>query len=39
MSKRAFAKYVDNVHDSRDISGTSRFISGGIGGITSQLGE
>lgn len=36
-SKRAFAKYVDNVSDSRDISGTSRFISGGIGGITSQL--
>lgn len=36
-SKRAFAKYVDHVHDSRDISGTSRFISGGIGGITSQL--
>ncbi|KDN48537.1 hypothetical protein K437DRAFT_255514 [Tilletiaria anomala UBC 951] len=36
-SKRAFAKYVDGVHDSRDISGTSRFISGGIGGITSQL--
>ncbi|CAD6983561.1 unnamed protein product [Tilletia controversa] len=37
MSKRAFAKYVDGVSDSRDISGTSRFISGGIGGITSQL--
>ncbi|CAO1632809.1 unnamed protein product [Parajaminaea phylloscopi] len=37
MSKRAFAKYVDHVSDSRDISGTSRFISGGIGGITSQL--
>lgn len=36
-SKRAFAKYVDHVQDSRDISGTSRFISGGIGGITSQL--
>lgn len=36
-SKRAFAKYVDNVSDSRDISGTSRFLSGGIGGITSQL--
>ena len=39
MSKRAFAKYVDGVHDSRDISGVSRFVSGGIGGITSQLGE
>ncbi|PWN20581.1 mitochondrial carrier [Microstroma glucosiphilum] len=37
MSKRAFAKYVDGVSDSRDISGTSRFISGGIGGISSQL--
>ncbi|KAL9937183.1 hypothetical protein V8E36_003592 [Tilletia maclaganii] len=37
MSKRAFAKYVDGVTDSRDISGTSRFLSGGIGGITSQL--
>ncbi|KAK0522096.1 hypothetical protein OC834_006407, partial [Tilletia horrida] len=37
MSKRAFAKYVDHVSDSRDISGTSRFLSGGIGGITSQL--
>ncbi|CAO1624430.1 unnamed protein product [Sympodiomycopsis kandeliae] len=36
-SKRAFAKYVDHVSDSRDISGTSRFISGGVGGITSQL--
>ncbi|KAN0065068.1 hypothetical protein ACQY0O_001563 [Thecaphora frezii] len=36
-SKRAFAKYVDHVSDSRDISGTSRFLSGGIGGITSQL--
>jgi solute carrier family 25 (mitochondrial phosphate transporter), member 23/24/25/41 len=37
MSKRAFAKYVDGVSDSRDISGGSRFMSGGIGGITSQL--
>ncbi|PWN48265.1 mitochondrial carrier [Violaceomyces palustris] len=36
-AKRAFAKYVDNVSDSRDISGTSRFMSGGFGGITSQL--
>lgn len=36
-SKRAFAKYVDGVSDSRDISGSSRFLSGGIGGITSQL--
>ncbi|TDL29557.1 mitochondrial carrier [Rickenella mellea] len=36
-SKRLFAKYVDNVEDSRNISGLSRFLSGGIGGITSQL--
>ena len=36
-SKRAFAKYCDRVEDTRDISGTSRFLSGGIGGITSQL--
>ncbi|KAI0719597.1 mitochondrial carrier [Cerioporus squamosus] len=36
-SKRMFAKYVDNVEDSREISGVSRFLSGGIGGITSQL--
>ncbi|KAH9006979.1 mitochondrial carrier [Lactarius hatsudake] len=36
-SKRFFADYVDNVEDIRDISGTSRFVSGGIGGITSQL--
>ncbi|KAL0070700.1 hypothetical protein AAF712_001921 [Marasmius tenuissimus] len=36
-SKRAFAKYWDDVDDPRNISGLSRFISGGIGGITSQL--
>lgn len=36
-SKRFFAHYVDDVEDIRDISGTSRFVSGGIGGITSQL--
>jgi len=36
-SKRFFARYVDRVEDVRDISGTSRFVSGGIGGITSQL--
>jgi len=36
-SKRFFAHYVDNVEDVRDISGTSRFLSGGMGGITSQL--
>ena len=32
-----FAKYLDHVEDSREISGFSRFMSGGIGGITSQL--
>ncbi|KAJ3753300.1 mitochondrial carrier [Lentinula raphanica] len=36
-SKRAFAKYWDHVDDSRDISGVSRFLSGGMGGISSQL--
>ncbi|KAJ7682736.1 mitochondrial carrier [Mycena polygramma] len=36
-SKRAFAKYWDKVDDSRDISGVSRFLSGGMGGISSQL--
>ncbi|KAF6762299.1 mitochondrial carrier [Ephemerocybe angulata] len=36
-SKRAFAKYWDKVEDTRDISGVSRFLSGGIGGLTSQL--
>ncbi|KIM90874.1 hypothetical protein PILCRDRAFT_1116 [Piloderma croceum F 1598] len=36
-SKRAFAKHLDKVEDSKDISGTSRFLSGGLGGITSQL--
>ncbi|EIW82136.1 mitochondrial carrier [Coniophora puteana RWD-64-598 SS2] len=36
-SKRAFAQYWDHVEDTRDISGTSRFMSGGIGGLTSQL--
>ncbi|KAI0068778.1 mitochondrial carrier [Artomyces pyxidatus] len=36
-SKRVFAKYVDHVEDPREISGVSRFLSGGIGGITAQL--
>ncbi|KAF9075717.1 mitochondrial carrier [Rhodocollybia butyracea] len=36
-SKRAFAKYWDHVDDPREISGVSRFLSGGIGGISSQL--
>ena len=37
--KRAFAKYWDHVEDTRDISGVSRFLSGGMGGISSQLSE
>ncbi|KAF8621641.1 hypothetical protein AX15_007659 [Amanita polypyramis BW_CC] len=36
-AKRAFARYWDGVENPRDISGTSRFLSGGIGGISSQL--
>ncbi|KAL4241926.1 mitochondrial carrier family protein [Abortiporus biennis] len=36
-SKRMFAKYVDKVEDIREINGVSRFLSGGMGGITSQL--
>ncbi|KAH0839862.1 mitochondrial carrier [Lanmaoa asiatica] len=35
--KRAFAKHWDHVEDLRDISGSSRFLSGGIGGLSSQL--
>ncbi|KAI0940015.1 hypothetical protein AcV5_001236 [Taiwanofungus camphoratus] len=36
-SKRMFARYWDKVDDPREISGVSRFLSGGMGGITSQL--
>ncbi|TFY79868.1 hypothetical protein EWM64_g4142 [Hericium alpestre] len=36
-AKRVFAQYVDKVEDPREISGTSRFLSGGMGGIASQL--
>ncbi|EJF61198.1 mitochondrial carrier [Dichomitus squalens] len=36
-SKRMFAQYWDKVDDPRDISGVSRFLSGGLGGISSQL--
>ncbi|KLO18028.1 mitochondrial carrier [Schizopora paradoxa] len=36
-SKTFFATYVDKVDDTRNISASSRFISGGFGGITSQL--
>lgn len=32
-----FAQYWDKVEDPRDISGVSRFLSGGMGGISSQL--
>lgn len=35
-TKRFFARYVEKVNDPRDISGTSRFISGGVAGIVSQ---
>jgi solute carrier family 25 (mitochondrial phosphate transporter), member 23/24/25/41 len=37
LQKRFFARYIDHVEDTREISGTSRFISGGMGGISSQL--
>lgn len=37
QTKKLFAQHWDHVEDPRNISGTSRFISGGIGGITSQL--
>jgi len=36
-SKRFFAKYWDHVEDPREISQVSRFLSGGLGGIASQL--
>ncbi|CAL1700787.1 unnamed protein product [Somion occarium] len=36
-SKRVFAKHWHHVDDPREISGVSRFLSGGIGGITAQL--
>jgi len=36
-SKTFFATYVDKVDDTRNISASSRFMSGGFGGITSQL--
>lgn len=37
QSKRVLARYWDKVTDPADISSSSRFIAGGIGGITSQL--
>lgn len=36
-SKRMFAQHWDHVEDPREISGISRFLSGGIGGLSSQL--
>ncbi|KZW03777.1 mitochondrial carrier [Exidia glandulosa HHB12029] len=36
-SKRFFARHWDRVDDPSQISGTSRFMSGGFGGLTSQL--
>lgn len=39
FQKRTFARYWDHVDDPRDISSVSRFLSGGIGGLTSQLSE
>nr|ODO00504.1 solute carrier family 25 (mitochondrial phosphate transporter), member 23/24/25/41 [Cryptococcus depauperatus CBS 7855] len=37
QSKKFFAKYYDHVSDPSAISSTSRFLSGGFGGITSQF--
>ncbi|WVR04148.1 hypothetical protein IAU60_001147 [Kwoniella sp. DSM 27419] len=37
QSKRFLAKYWDKVTDPADLSSSSRFIAGGIGGITSQF--
>ena len=36
-SKRFLARYWDKVDDPSLISGSSRFLSGGIGGLTSQF--
>ncbi|ODN76545.1 hypothetical protein L202_05207 [Cryptococcus amylolentus CBS 6039] len=37
QSKKFLAKYWDCVSDPSELSSSSRFISGGVGGITSQL--
>ena len=37
QSKKFLAKYWDCVSDPADLSSSSRFISGGVGGITSQF--
>lgn len=39
QQKRFLAKYVDKVDDPSKISGVSRFVSGGMGGIISQFCE
>jgi hypothetical protein len=38
-AKRVFAQHWDCVPDQTLISNTSRFISGGIGGVISQLSK
>lgn len=38
-AKRVFAQYWDEVPDQTMISNSSRFVAGGIGGVTSQFGE
>jgi hypothetical protein len=35
--KRFLARYWDKVDDQSQISGSSRFLSGGLGGISSQF--
>lgn len=37
QSKKFLAKYWDCVSDVSDLSSSSRFLAGGIGGITSQF--
>ena len=37
QSKKFLAKYWDRVSDPTELSSSSRFIAGGIGGITSQF--
>ena len=36
-SKQFLAKYWDHVSDPADLSSSSRFFAGGVGGITSQF--
>ena len=37
LQKRMLARYWDHVDDPTQISGSSRFLAGGLGGITSQF--